>query len=96
MSKKTHQEQNIIAVWQSRFAFIALLITPTLTAAALYWKTQIKINDNQASVNERVTQLELKQEKTFVDKESFQEMQKDVKQLRTDMTEVKTLLRKKL
>lgn len=85
---------SILSDWKMTIGLLAAIVTPSITAASLYYGLKENIVNAKAELNDRVGNLELKSQQNFADKESLKDIQKDVKEIRNDITEIKILLKK--
>ena len=69
------------------------IVTPTIAASGAYWKTQITIEQKNNAVDARVSELELRFDKTHVDKQTFQDLSSEVRRMHDDVLEIKTMLK---
>lgn len=88
-------EQKFITAWQAKLALLAAIVIPTVTATGAFHSIETKMSERDAAVNQRISEVELRVEKNFADKTTMKELQDDVKALRNDMVEIKTLLRQR-
>lgn len=87
-------ENKVLESWALRISFLTALIVPTITATGAYYKLDGKIDSREAAVIQRVQTLELDSTRHFADKDELKEMHQEIKQLRSDVTEIKTLLKR--
>ena len=89
-------EATLLKNWKLKLGILFAIISPTVTGTAAYYKLQIQLNEKNQQTEERVSRLELDTTKNFADKGTMESMRRDVNEMRNDITEIKTLLRKKL
>ncbi len=90
----TNGEQNLLESWSIKLALLTAITLPTITATGAYFKLDSKIQEKEALVTQRVTTLELDSSRSFADKADLKEMQLDIKQMREDIVEIKTMLKR--
>jgi hypothetical protein len=95
MAKKVETETTIIKSWKNKISLIMAIVTPTIAVCGAYYKLDTKQIEDKADINARVSAVELTASKSFAEKEDLKEMQKDISKLREDVTEIKTLLKRR-
>jgi hypothetical protein len=93
---KDSNETTILKKWHLKLAILSGIVIPTATATGSYWKLRLNQTTETAQVNERISKVELQAEKSFVDKESFQNLDQRSRRMENDITEIKTILKTKL
>lgn len=88
-------EAKILSAWQTKFALLAAIVVPTITATGAFFKIDTKMAERETQINQRISDVELRVEQNFADKPTMREMQQDIKALRSDMVEIKVLLKRK-
>ncbi len=80
-------EQKFIDNWRTKLALLAAIIVPTISATGAYYKLDSKID-------ERTSVLELTSTKNFAEKQDLKEIQNDIKDMHSDIVEIKTILKR--
>jgi len=75
-----------------KFLILFGIITPTVTATGAYWSLKAQVSETDRKVSERVLKVENEADKTFVDKQQFQNLASEVRAMHDDVLEIKTLL----
>lgn len=90
------KENDLLKNWKLKLGLLAAIVIPTITATGAFYDVKAKIQEKDAAVAAKIADLELKSMKEFVDKDTVKEIQEDLKTLRTDVTEIKTLIKQRL
>lgn len=93
---EAEQKSKFLYDWKLKLGILAAIVTPSVTATAAFFKLELRLNEKTYQVENRVNKIELDAERNFADKKTMQELSGDVRALREDMVEIKTLLKKKL
>lgn len=72
-----------------------MLLVPTITATGAFYDLKARIVEREIAVNQKINEIELSNQKTFADKEALKEMRTDIKEMRNEMAEIKTLILKR-
>lgn len=89
-------QNELLKNWHLKLAILFGIITPTFTAAGAYYSLQGRISQVQSDTSEKIANIQLDSTKDYVSKEDFKAMSSDMRQMRDDVIEIKTLLHKKL
>lgn len=76
-----------------KLLILACITTPCVTATGAYWGLKIQIEEKDRQISDRISRVELSDQKTFADKESLKTLNTKVDQISQDVTEIKTILR---
>ena len=87
-----NEEQKLVRGWRSKIGLLIAIITPTVALTGAFYSVKLDAQDREAKMNERVAALELSSQKNFVEKDELHEIREDVKQLRSEVSDIKTLL----
>ncbi len=93
------QEQKVLRGWKLRISLLMAVVTPTLAASGAYYSLKstdadirLEVQKKDARMHERVSSLELNTQQHFADKQDLREIHDDVKSLRSEVSEIKTIL----
>lgn len=89
------KENDFLKNWHLKLAIIGALVMPAITATGAFYDLKAKMQEKDAAVSAKISALELSSTKEFADKNTLKEVQEDVKRMRDDVTEIKTLLIKR-
>jgi hypothetical protein len=88
----SNRETDLLKGWHLKIAIIAGLILPAVTATGAFYDLKAQIAARDTESHDRIAALELSNQKEFADKETIKDMQTDIKQMHSDIVEIKTLL----
>lgn len=88
-------EYDILKSWKLKLALLAAIVVPTITATGTYYDLKAKIVEKETAVNSRISEIELNNTKNFADKDTIKDMRNDIKEIRDNVSELKTLIIRK-
>lgn len=91
----TKAELNLLASWKIKLAVLAAIITPSVTVTGAYYKVQSQVIEAKTQLDQRVNAVELSTQKSFAEKTDLKEMQRKLDDLHDDVTEIKTILKRR-
>lgn len=75
-----------------KFVILSSILAPCVTATGAYWGVKMQIEAKDRTVNERISQLELSNQEKFTNKDSFDKLYGEVRQLHDDVLIIKNLM----
>lgn len=91
MSKET----SFLYDWKLKLGILAAIVMPTVTATAAFYKLEARLNEKSFQTENRINKVELDVERNFADKRTVDDMHKDINKMQNDITEIKTLLKRR-
>ncbi len=74
---------------------LATIVVPTVTATGAFYDLKAKITEKENAVNSRISDIELNNEKNFADKDTIKDIRNDIKDMRSEVSEIKMLIIRK-
>lgn len=92
---KSDNESGFFASIHMKLGVLFGIVMPTLTASGAYWGVKLQIEEKNRQVSDRVSKIELDNEKNFADKDSLQGLTREVQSIHDDVIQIKALLQKR-
>ena len=90
-----NNEYTFLKSWKVKLGLLTAIIIPTITATGAFYDLKASILEKEQAVNARISAVELQTEKNFADKTALQDMRNDIKEIRGEVSEIKTILIRK-
>lgn len=68
-------------------------MTPAVTATGMYYGLKVDMEEKNRAISDRISTLQLNDQKDYVDKASFDKLGDKVDIIGQDVTEIKTMLK---
>lgn len=82
--------------WKLKLGILLAILTPAVTATGSFYRLEIRLNEKNQQTENRINKLELDAERNFATKQTMDKLSGDVSNMRDDLIEIKTLLKRKL
>lgn len=86
-------EKKLLENWKLKIGILTGILVPAITATGAIYGIKEDAHQAEASLNRRISEVELKTEINKADKSLLEQVQRDVSRMREDVVEIKTLLR---
>lgn len=81
-------EHGILKRWKTILGILTAIVIPAVTATSAFY-------DLKEDVNTKINAVQLDTQRNFVQKETLKEIRSDIKDIRRDVSEIKTLIIRK-
>lgn len=92
MSQDFKKELTILESWKLKLAIVSAIVFPTITATGAFYGLKSEMKDQQAIVQNKISQIELQSQREFVDKETVKDLRGDMKMMQRSIDELKEIM----